>query len=44
MHFWYQTNMNTFCSKYSEKHEQQNDGNGYTEKPGNDGHDDLLKK
>ncbi len=44
MHFWYQTKVNIFCSKYSEKHEQQNDGDRYTKKPGNDGHDFLLKR
>ncbi len=26
----------------SEKHQQQNNADGYTEKPGNEGHVDLL--
>ena len=30
-------------SKNSEKHEQDDDGEGYTKKPGNDGHVDLLR-
>ena len=36
--------LDTPCSKHSEKHEQQNDGDWNPKKPGNDGHGCLLIK